>query len=80
MFIQFIWPDKSQILAIVGCQHEYARIETRIYLIISDKYPIKCTYKYKFQYMQYIGYMKTVKARKASIFINNIAKIKYISR
>jgi hypothetical protein len=79
MFIYFIWPFKSQILAIVGCQHGYARIGTRIYLITFDKYTIKYTYKYIFQYMQYIGYMKSVKARKASIFIDNIADIRYIS-
>ena len=80
MFIRFIQADKSQILAIAGCQHGYARIQARIYLIIFDKFTIKCIYKFIFEYLQYIGYKKSVKARKASIFIDNIANIKYISR
>ena len=45
MFIQFIRPDKYQILPIVGCQHGYARIQTRIYSIIFDILLIK--YKYR---------------------------------
>jgi hypothetical protein len=36
MFIQFIWPDKYEILPKAGCQHGYARIRASIYTIILD--------------------------------------------